>query len=86
MDSGRLTTLTTSGERRQLMSDNRVITLPESPSYEDARRNECMHRVYSFLLELAARREAADRRRVCEANNLSADEHVLPEEQGVKGV
>ena len=40
---------------------SRSIPISDAPNEEDARRNECMHRVYSYLLQLAARKEAAAR-------------------------
>lgn len=42
------------------MSDNRVIPLPDAQYEDEARTNECMHRVYSYLLQLAARKKAAN--------------------------
>ena len=40
---------------------SRPADLPDIHNEEEARRNECMHRVYSYLLQLAARKEAATR-------------------------
>ena len=40
---------------------NRTIPISDALDEEDARRNECMHRVYSYLLQLASRKEAAAR-------------------------
>ena len=53
-------------------------------SDDQAHRNECMHRVYSYLLQLAARKEAADRDAAGNQARTAEDTQALkPSVEGV---
>jgi hypothetical protein len=56
-----------------------AIRLPDTRHEEEARRNECMHRVYSYLLQLAARKEAAARGTVGTQTRATAGEAPIAE-------
>ena len=63
-----------------------AISLPDVQSDEEARRNECMHRVYSYLLQLAARKEAATRGTAGTQTQATAGEAPITEPNVQRGV
>jgi hypothetical protein len=84
MDSGHLRRAVSGMSRGCNMTSNLAIPIPDARNEEDARRNECMHRVYSYLLQLAARKEAADRDEAGNQARTAEDTQALkPSVEGV---